>query len=122
MPEGDPLCFLGISGIVVSTRLILFYFKIFFQASMWLSRHCSIVTGWTEPALGQAVGACASQCFFFAVSSGSFVHLRCHAMARCCSCYMDGARCSVKYDCEQDLVPAIGSSTGNFGEGALLSP
>lgn len=35
---------------------------------------------------------------------------------------MDCTRCSAKYRYEQDLVPATGSSKGDFGEGALMFP
>ena len=63
LPEGDPLCFPGTSGIVASTRQILSYFKVSLQASTWIPRHYPVVVEWTGPAQGPAVGACAFSSF-----------------------------------------------------------
>ena len=63
LPRGDPMCFLGISGIVVNARLIFFYCLIFLHKATWLPwvlRYCNSLD---STCLGPALWTCAFSSF-----------------------------------------------------------
>ena len=63
LPRGDPMCFLGISGIVVNARLIFFYCLIFLHKATWLPWVLPYCNSLDSTCLGPALWTCAFSSF-----------------------------------------------------------